>query len=62
MVRWRWKGASPHSPTPPQCLLLQVLKAVEKAGYRVTTQDVAVLAGVDLSTAQKVRGGEQDHH
>jgi len=35
-------------------VFLQVLKAVEKAGYRVTTTDVAALAGVDLSTAQKV--------
>lgn len=34
---------------------VQVLKAVERAGYRVTSQDVAALAGIDLSTAQKVR-------
>ena len=31
----------------------QVLKAVEKAGGRVTVQDVAALAGVDILTAQK---------
>ena len=37
-----------HKHTP------QVLQAVEKAGGRVTVQDVAALAGVDLATAQKV--------
>lgn len=34
---------------PPE----KVLAAVERAGGRVTVQDVAALAGVDLGTAQK---------
>ena len=31
----------------------QIMKAVEKAGGRVTVQDVAALAGVDIATAQQ---------
>lgn len=32
-----------------------MLKAVEKGNFKVTAQDVATLAGVDLRSAQKVR-------
>lgn len=45
------------APLPQEVLMApppeKVLAAVERAGGRVTVQDVAALAGVDLSTAQK---------
>lgn len=45
------------APLPQEALMAplpeKVLAAVERAGGRVTVQDVAALAGVDLSTAQK---------